>query len=69
MPCSTELLIVVFCYNFSDRYGLSQKLHETRKLQKMNEKIRFLSQEFTSVIFIATKRMRTKYSYPIDFSA
>ena len=46
MPCSMELLIVVFCHSFSDRYGISHKLHETRKLQKMNEKIRFLSFSF-----------------------
>ena len=36
--------------------GLSQMLHETRKLKKMNEKLRFLSQQITSVIFTQTKR-------------
>ena len=37
--------------------GLSQMLHETRKLKKKkNEKLRFLSQQITSVIFTQTKR-------------
>ena len=39
---------------------LSQQLHETRKLTKNNEKLRFLSQQIISIIFIPTKRMRSK---------
>ena len=47
MLCSMELLIVVFCHNFSDRCGLSQKLHETRKKNEGKNKI-FIAAEYIS---------------------
>ena len=38
--------------------GLSQRIHVTRILKKMNERSRFLSQQITSIIFIPKKEWK-----------
>lgn len=48
---------------------LFQKLHETWKLQKTNEKLEFLSQQITSIHFLSNIKNEKRYSYLINFGA